>query len=66
MLELTDTQIGTWVATFILPLFRVTGSIDDHADLWHPHAAGTGALYVAVAITVVIVPALPPLPEFDR
>jgi flagellar biosynthetic protein FliR len=32
MLELTDTQIGTWVATFILPLFG-DGGADDHADV---------------------------------
>lgn len=62
MLELTDTQISTWVASFMLPLFRVA------AVLMTMPVFGTSLLptrirlYFAVAITVVIVPALPPLP----
>jgi len=62
MLELTDTQISTWVASFMLPLFRVA------AVLMTMPVFGTSLLpqrirlYFAVAITVVIVPALPPMP----
>ena len=55
MLELTDAQIGTWVATFMLPLFRVT------AVLMTMPIFGTKMLPARVAI----VPGLPPMPEFD-
>ena len=62
MLELTDTQISTWVASFMLPLFRVA------AVLMTMPVFGTSLLpqrirlYFALAITVVIVPGLPPMP----
>lgn len=65
MLELTDTQISTWVASFMLPLFRVA------AVLMTMPVFGTSLLptrirlYFAVAITVVIVPGLPPLPSVE-
>ena len=65
MLELTDTQIGTWVATFILPLFRVTAVLMTMPIFGTRMLPARVRLYAAVAITVVIVPALPPLPEFD-
>lgn len=65
MLELTDTQISTWVASFMLPLFRVA------AVLMTMPVFGTSLLpqrirlYFAVAITVVIVPGLPPMPPVE-
>jgi len=58
MLELTDTQIGTWVATFILPLFRVTAVLMTMPIFGTRMLPARVRLYVAVAITVVIVPAL--------
>ncbi len=65
MLELTDTQIGTWVATFILPLFRVTALLMTMPILGTKMLPARVRLYFAVAITVVIVPGLPPMPEFN-
>ncbi|MBF8745389.1 MULTISPECIES: flagellar biosynthetic protein FliR [Pseudomonas] len=65
MLELTDAQIGTWVATFLLPLFRVTAMLMTMPIFGTKMLPARIRLYVAVAITVVIVPALPALPEFD-
>lgn len=65
MLELTDTQIGTWVATFILPLFRVTAVLMTMPIFGTRMLPARVRLYAAVAITVVIVPALPPLPAID-
>lgn len=65
MLELTDAQIGTWVATFLLPLFRVTAMLMTMPIFGTKMLPTRVRLYAAVAITVVIVPALPPLPEFD-
>ncbi|MDD2060761.1 flagellar biosynthetic protein FliR [Pseudomonas sp. GD03860] len=63
MLELTDTQIGTWVASFILPLFRVAAVLMTMPVFGTTLVSARVRLYFAVAITVVIVPALPPLPE---
>ncbi|MDD2091688.1 flagellar biosynthetic protein FliR [Pseudomonas guariconensis] len=65
MLELTDTQIGTWVATFILPLFRVTAVLMTMPIFGTRMLPARVRLYAALAITVVIVPGLPPLPEID-
>ncbi|MFT8233011.1 flagellar biosynthetic protein FliR [Pseudomonas guariconensis] len=65
MLELTDSQIGTWVATFILPLFRVTAVLMTMPIFGTRMLPARIRLYAALAITVVIVPGLPPLPEFD-
>lgn len=65
MLELTDTQIGTWVATFILPLFRVTALLMTMPIFGTKMLPARVRLYAALAITVVIVPALPPLPAID-
>ncbi|MCO7516178.1 flagellar type III secretion system protein FliR [Pseudomonas guariconensis] len=65
MLELTDTQIGTWVATFILPLFRVTALLMTMPIFGTRMLPARIRLYAALAITVVIVPGLPPLPEID-
>jgi len=65
MLELTDAQIGTWVATFLLPLFRVAAVLMTMPIFGTRMLPARVRLYAAVAITVVIVPGLPPLPEFD-
>ncbi|QXH45458.1 flagellar type III secretion system protein FliR [Pseudomonas xanthosomatis] len=65
MLELTDAQIGTWVATFILPMFRVMGVLMTMPIIGTKMLPARVRLYVAVAITVVIVPGLPALPEID-
>ena len=60
MLELTDTQIGTWVATFILPLFRVTAVLMTMPILGTKMLPARIRLYAALAITVVIVPGCRP------
>ncbi|MEG0860286.1 MAG: flagellar biosynthetic protein FliR [Pseudomonas sp.] len=63
MLELTDAQISTWVASFILPLFRVTAVLMTMPVFGTTLLPARVRLYFAVAITVVIVPGLPPMPE---
>ncbi|WP_408733486.1 flagellar biosynthetic protein FliR [Pseudomonas sp. LS1212] len=63
MLQLTDGQIGTWVASFILPLFRVTAVLMTMPIFGTPLVPGRIRLYFALAITVVIVPGLPAMPE---
>ncbi|WP_422419670.1 flagellar biosynthetic protein FliR [Pseudomonas sp. GZD-222] len=63
MLELTDTQISSWVASFILPLFRVTAVLMTMPVFGTTLVPARVRLYFALAITVVIVPGLPPMPE---
>ncbi|MGH8380222.1 flagellar biosynthetic protein FliR [Pseudomonas sp.] len=65
MLELTDAQIGTWVASFILPLFRVTAVLMTMPVFGTTLLPARIRLYFALAITVVIVPGLPPMPEVN-
>ncbi|NBA95781.1 flagellar biosynthetic protein FliR [Pseudomonas sp. R5(2019)] len=63
MLALTDVQIGTWVASFMLPLFRVAAVLMTMPIFGTTLLPTRIRLYFAVAITVVIVPGLPPLPQ---
>ncbi len=65
MLELTDTQISTWVASFMLPLFRVAAVLMTMPVFGTSLVPQRIRLYFAVAITVVIVPALPPMPPIE-
>ncbi|WP_434701045.1 flagellar biosynthetic protein FliR [Pseudomonas sp. D1-36] len=65
MLALTDTQISTWVASFILPLFRVTAVLMSMPVFGTTLVPGRVRLYFALAITVVIAPGLPPMPPVN-
>ena len=65
LLQLTDAQIGGWVASFILPLFRVAAMLMTMPIFGTQVLPQRVRLYVAVAITVVIVPGLPPAPTVD-
>jgi len=65
MLALTDTQISTWVASFILPLFRVTAVLMSMPVFGTTLVPTRVRLYFALAITVVIVPGLPPMPPVN-
>ncbi|YAF54434.1 Flagellar biosynthetic protein FliR [Pseudomonas sp. E141] len=65
MLELTDTQISTWVASFILPLFRVTAVLMSMPVFGTTLVPTRVRLYFALAITVVIAPGLPPMPPVN-
>ncbi|WP_447772725.1 flagellar biosynthetic protein FliR [Pseudomonas kilonensis] len=65
MLELTDTQISTWVASFILPLFRVAAVLMSMPVFGTTLVPTRVRLYFALAITVVIAPGLPPMPPVN-
>nr|WP_053186562.1 flagellar biosynthetic protein FliR [Pseudomonas kilonensis] len=65
MLELTDTQISTWVASFILPLFRVAAVLMSMPVFGTSLVPTRVRLYFALAITVVIAPGLPPMPPVN-
>ncbi|KIQ60097.1 flagellar biosynthetic protein FliR [Pseudomonas fluorescens] len=62
MLALTDTQISSWVAAFVLPLFRVTAVLMSMPVFGTTLLPRRVRLYFALAITVVIAPGLPPTP----
>jgi flagellar biosynthetic protein FliR len=65
MLQLTDAQIGAWVASFMLPLFRVASLLMTMPIFGSNTLPRRIRLYIAVAITVVIVPGLPPMPVVE-
>lgn len=63
VLALTDTQIGTWVASFMLPLFRVAAVLMTMPIFGTTLVPRRVRMYFSLAITVVIAPSLPPMPE---
>ncbi len=63
MLALTDTQISTWVATFMLPLFRITAVLMTMPIFGTTLVPTRVRLYFALAITVAVMPGLPPMPQ---
>ncbi|KFE48821.1 flagellar biosynthetic protein FliR [Pseudomonas congelans] len=62
MLALTDTQISTWVASFMLPLFRIIALLMTMPIIGTTLVPRRVRMYLAVAITVVVAPALPAMP----
>ena len=65
LLQLTDTQISTWVATFMLPLFRIGSLLMVMPIFGTTLVPKRVRLYFALAITVVIAPGLPPMPAVN-
>ena len=65
LLQLTDTQISSWVATFMLPLFRVASMLMVMPVFGTTLIPRRVRLYFAVAITVVIVPGMPAVSPLD-
>lgn len=65
LLQLTDTQISTWVASFMLPLFRVASMLMVMPVFGTTLVSRRVRLYFAVAITVCIAPGLPPMPAVN-
>lgn len=62
LLQLTDTQISTWVASFMLPMFRVASMLMVMPVFGTTLVPRRIRLYFAFAITVVITPNLPAMP----
>ncbi|WPP01327.1 flagellar biosynthetic protein FliR [Pseudomonas sp. HR96] len=62
LLQLTDTQIQSWVASFMLPLFRVAAMLMAMPIIGTTLVSTRIRLYLAVAITVCIAPGLPAMP----
>ncbi|MBC3955411.1 flagellar biosynthetic protein FliR [Pseudomonas triticifolii] len=62
MLALTDIQISTWVASFMLPLFRIVALLMTMPIIGTTLVPRRVRLYFAVAVTVVVAPVLPAMP----
>ncbi|MBB3101827.1 flagellar biosynthetic protein FliR [Azomonas macrocytogenes] len=65
MFELSDTQIGGWVGQFMLPLFRVAALLMSMPVIGTQVVPVRIRLYLSLAITLVLVPALPAMPQVD-
>ncbi|MCY1513868.1 Surface presentation of antigens protein SpaR [compost metagenome] len=65
MLELTDAQIGGWVGSFLLPLFRIAALLMTMPIIGTQLVPVRVRLYLALALVVVILPGLPPAPAVE-
>ncbi len=65
MLELSDAQIGGWVGSFLLPLFRIAALLMTMPVIGTQLVPVRVRLYLALAIAIVLVPTLPPMPQVD-
>lgn len=65
MLELTNAQIGGWIASFVLPLFRVAALLMTMPVIGTQLVPVRVRLYLALGVCVVLMPNLPPMPQVD-
>ncbi len=65
MLELSDAQISSWVGQFLLPLFRIAAMLMVMPIIGTQLVPTRVRLYLALGITIVLVPVLPPMPQVD-
>jgi len=65
MLELSNEEIGAWVGSFLLPLFRIAALLMFMPVIGTQLVSARVRLYLSLAICVVIMPTLPPMPVID-
>lgn len=65
MLELSNAQIGGWVGAFLFPLFRIAALLMVMPIIGTQLVPTRVRLYLSLAIAVVLVPNLPPMPQVD-
>ncbi|CAN7202043.1 flagellar biosynthetic protein FliR [Pseudomonas sp. LjRoot71] len=65
MLELSNEQIGAWVGSFLLPLFRIAALLMFMPIIGTQLVSARVRLYLSLAICLVIMPTLPPMPVID-
>lgn len=65
MLELSDAQIGGWLSSFLLPLFRIAAMFMVMPVIGAQLVPARVRLGLALAMTIVLVPVLPPTPQID-
>ncbi|VXC33257.1 Flagellar biosynthetic protein FliR [Pseudomonas sp. 8Z] len=64
-MELSDAQISGWVAQFMLPFFRIAALLMVMPIIGTQLVPTRVRLYLALAISVVLVPGIPPMPQVD-
>src|SRR3989338_7249565 len=65
MLELSNEQIGAWVGSFLLPLFRISALLMFMPIIGNQMVWERVRLYLSLAICLAIMPTLPPMPVVD-
>ncbi|RRU74913.1 flagellar type III secretion system protein FliR [Stutzerimonas xanthomarina] len=65
MLELSNAQIGGWVGQFLLPLFRIAALLMSMPLIGTQLVPMRVRLYLSLAIALVLVPTLPPMPVVE-
>lgn len=65
MLELSDAQISGWVGSFLLPLFRIAALLMVMPIIGTQLVPQRVRLYMAFAITMLLLPVLPEMPQVD-
>jgi len=65
MLELSNAQIGAWVGSFLLPLFRIMAMLMFMPLIGAQLVPARVRLYLALAICLAIMPTLPDMPVID-
>jgi len=65
VLELSNAQIGGWIGQFLLPLFRIAALLMSMPLIGTQLVPMRVRLYLALAIALVLVPTLPPMPAVD-
>lgn len=63
MLEVTFSQLETWIATFLWPFVRITSFLMVAPVLGHSAIPTPLKLAIGATLAVVITPVLPPVPE---
>ena len=65
MLALSDAQIGGWVASFLLPLFRIAALLMVMPVIGTQLVPVRVRMYLALAFTLVLMPVFPAMPQID-
>ncbi len=65
MLELSSAQIAGWISAFLLPLFRIAALLMVMPIIGTQLVPQRVRLYMALAITLMLVPVLPAMPQVD-
>lgn len=65
MLELSDAQIGGWVSSFLLPLFRIAALLMTMPIIGTQLVPLRVRLYLALAICALLLPNLPAMPQVE-
>jgi len=65
VLSFTDAEIGAWIGSFMWPLFRIMGFMLAAPVLGSNFLPQRVRLILAVALALIVAPALPPMPAVE-